>query len=42
MNEIVSNGQPNIALYVPEETQTLIQTPSRRTRARHTNAHLRN
>ena len=26
MNEIVSNGQPNIALYVPEETQTLIQT----------------
>ena len=26
MNEIVSNGHPNIALYVPEETQTLIQT----------------
>ena len=25
MNEIVSNGQPNIALYVPEATETLIK-----------------
>ena len=25
MNEIVSNGQPNIEVYVPEETQTLIK-----------------
>ena len=25
MNEIVTNGQPNIAIYVPEETQPLIK-----------------